>query len=1036
MGWLLDRQRECPPQMVHRADPEPAPWRQLRFDWLSGNALAPGQSGTFLRDSYQLSANRLYLQTGLRALHFPTAVSWKSALPQFSGLSLLPLDPYQQRAAELVAQRGKLQLSGSGKSYWLAEQLLQRLTCEQPTLVIGPNLASLYQLRDHLARFELDTLSFLYSATHSDRELLMRTLLRAPKSSSDKPSDNYSESVARVAANLQADYQAGRGLAFGGYSPLNLISLYLRAAERTNYLRLHQSLSGDDFSYDPEEYRFLLDHLRQTARQFEQLPDRHPALEQLHAGIFLHKTQEESQAFISDHLHQHQTRFKALRDRYLQLFARFEERMLVAYQHQFAQYRSHYHRLLDLLDEARTELKGERVLQSHPVSLRFLSLFGKVPRQALQWRRVLRREWRAFKEFHEQEKAFSTSAFSSPPVISHQVLGKRLRELDADLRAWQRRWRSLIKDETLRLNEKTIPDSTNLQESVRQLERDQQAAIEAINDSGLFQLPIETNSLTLYRQQKSIERIIDQLGHITDLLKNFEVYFQWQHHWFGLPARVRRLATALLSHPIDQWESLFSAWYFYRCLEYFHQPRETTDTPTALATFDSAIPIHRAQAFEHLRSHWRGVQRSVQSSLLPWIQQSENALLPLDQTNPPDALTRALPIWLTTPAGAEEVLQSGLPFQACYFEDASALPHPLIDWANSTLPEFIQLLPASFDEDAFQLAHLHHQGVLRPLLSASHAESAPPLPAIVGVDGLFDEETVTNEAEAVAVVQALNDVEMKANRRFPRVGIVCTTVAQRALIQRYLWQVKVNNGGGKARIAQLERNGLQVSWIGEIWGMEFDILFLSGVFGPVNTKGHLPADLETYWSEIQPLHLVHLFRTNAREVVVFNSLPNDQLNQLLLTDGCTAGFLWAALLRYLTSFQEEDQDGRSALRAEVHRRLQIPSIQPHPLYQELHRRLRLHYPSWDWQLQLSESSLLIPLAAIRSDCRIALLLDGFIGTQAAFSPDWEHQSRQHLARQGWKLLDTPSTDWWLHPEIAIDAIGRALKKFAEEASSE
>lgn len=1020
-AWRLSPQFECSPVWISEASEAPSELQSIRYDWLNQQPLDQTGSGSFLEEQFLLQLQDLWLVGQLVPTAVP-AIPVTAKPPPTLSFPLFAVDPYQQRANELFQKHGKLQVIGGSKQHWLVQQLLQSAERKQAVLVIGPSIVGLQRLQTALSLLGLQPLSFIYSGSRSNRQLLAQRLSHAPRTKTTTTVKDPPESPSRLFQRLRAAYNHRRAPRFGDASWLDILGLYLPLHERQKQFRLSRLIGREDVVFDPPAYREALQQIRQTARLFQDLPGRHPAIELLNAGIFIHQSESESLEFIRRHTQELHTQFIQLRDAYLRLFSRQEEQLLRKLWQRYLAYEERIQELAQALQTIENSGIGTQALRSHPLTLQVLGLFNRQARRARSLQRQLQQKWQQFRRWHQEQPAFPFPPFQTPLPKEPAAIRKRFQQFQQALQDWSARWNTKLQEECLRLNQHTITGESDLSEKIKLLEKEHQQALTHLNDSGLFQLPLEGDALTLNRQLKQVELILDQLQTVSEFTHQYPIYYQWQRHWFQLPARIRRIGKALFTFPTDEWEALFSTWYFYQALEKYFQPSDLAKPKEVLHAYGTLAATYRQDQPRHLLQSWLNQRKSIAAKLQKWTSQSEALLLPLDQQAPPKELLQDIPIWLATPEAAGELIRAQLPFGQYYLNDIEALP---AIWQSEDT-EGIRLQTASIHRKGFRLNTIHHQGLLRPLIDP--AQITQPLNGLhlIEVDSHYDASRGVNEAEAREILTQLNEIELLVNREYPRVGIVCMTKAQRTELQRLLWQIKTQQLEAGKRIAQMERNGLRICWIGELWGYAFDILIVSGVFGPVNARGVLPDGLEAKWSLVQPEALLELIYQPARQLYLFHSLPTDYLNNCLLSDGLSTSFLWAALLRLAAFEQDADQKGRKALLAEFHQRLELPTSTPHRLYQFLQKCLQKELTAWYWQVNYSTPHGTLPLVGKQADRKVAILLDGFLGLQAAFSADWEFEQQQQFKAAGWQLIATASSSWWLEPNEAVASIAEEL----------
>ena len=178
------------------------------------------------------------------------------------------------------------------------------------------------------------------------------------------------------------------------------------------------------------------------------------------------------------------------------------------------------------------------------------------------------------------------------------------------------------------------------------------------------------------------------------------------------------------------------------------------------------------------------------------------------------------------------------------------------------------------------------------------------------VDGIFDDHI--NEKEADKVVEILKSIEMKADGKYPSVGIATFNITQRNFIKRkILHQANLaENELFREKIQGLEEAGLFIKNLENIQGDERDIIIISTTygkkpngkfiqsFGPVNhTKGY---------------KLLNVIITRAKEkIYICNSIPEEyfmRYQDALEQEGANnRKAVFYTYLAYCKAVNEEDE---------------------------------------------------------------------------------------------------------------------------------
>ncbi|MEL6275030.1 MAG: hypothetical protein AAFU03_08010, partial [Bacteroidota bacterium] len=350
---------------------------------------------------------------------------------------------------------------------------------------------------------------------------------------------------------------------FDQYPAAATTGMWLAQTEKSAHDLLSLQLSFNDFNFDAAEYLELLNKIRLTQRLHQQMAYLPPAFQELNAGIFRHQNLVDSQAFIQEQVVSFTARAVALHSAFQSHLNAFYRRRRHWYQTTFNQLNASAQQLLtnrNLLVEA----VGEEALSSVPGRLR--AGFSKRMREHRQRILALYDDLAALIQAHEEISPFVFDWPAAPVDLPQTDWPDLLRNYRKALSEWFDNYHQYIREESLALNAKTIPTKTGGADELATLAKQLTDLIGAINESGLFQRPIQGAAATTTRQAKVLEQLLDKFRLLGRLLPDYPAFYRWQHNWFSLPAKLRRVISALLSLPDADWTTNFSAWYFERGL--------------------------------------------------------------------------------------------------------------------------------------------------------------------------------------------------------------------------------------------------------------------------------------------------------------------------------------------------------------------------------------------------------------------------------------------------------------------------------------
>ncbi|MCB0638552.1 MAG: hypothetical protein KDC54_18105, partial [Lewinella sp.] len=598
-----------------------------------------------------------------------------------------------------------------------------------------------------------------------------------------------------------------------------------------------------------------------------------------------------------------------------------------------------------------------------------------------------------------------------------------------------------LQEELIRLNFKTALPELEVSASVAGLEEELEHFIDEVNAVGLYQLPLQSKTLTLAKQQKNLEQIISQLERTLTGLADYDDFYAWQRNWFSLAEPARKVLSALIRVRPKHWEAAFGSWYFNECLVQNYQPLASLPSDS-LQQFADDYALTSAQTPLVIRKTWESLRDAGARELRPlsrtWPEQAPDNFLAGQFAQAGSALTRFLPVWLVTPAVGAQL--------APYFDQVLVVDaHTLGGDAAAWLHEARQVVLFSNQD------HLTAQGSLVaqcergdiPVAQLQESHRLPLLPRMAAgevtvtyeqVEGRFLEDHLQNEVEAQAILRWLNQVEKMPNRTFPSVGILTATPAQRNLILQYFHTIKAKKQPGAEIIQQLERNGMQVLTWTEAVGQKFDQVVLSTVFGMIDAEGHLPADLPAWLSRAR---LEAAFSSVQQSLHLVTSVPEDEL-QAWLEQPTSGDGQWLALFLLAAEARATGQEAVLQQMQAAFPELQPPPLEtPDSLPREVAHRLMDLLPGWSWEWKAPGPGKLPLLQFHNPEGQTALLLvDGFLAQSTYTHYSWEWNHRQALEREGYYLLSIQSEAWWKASGQEALRLSGALRGMATVATEE
>lgn len=1004
-----------------------------------------------------LSADLLLQQT-------PAAVNWRETAPAGSlpdhAYSHLPLDPYQAQAmAALRVQKHVLAhgSGGAGKTHLGAHLVANALSNGRSCLVLANDLAALESYRQHLAAVGLDGALFGLRSPQLDRQLLLTQLTAMERRTARQSDYNRQEfgltvrRLQRLQERLDARYQAVRKRAFGGSSWSDTVGLYLAAAKKQNKDQLASQLNPQHFDYTESEYQTIRTAITQARPLFEALGIMQHPLSVLNAGIFLHQDMAQSLAFIESTSASFKEDALRLYNQLIRRSGQYTDELQQRHERHYRELLQHLHGLEELLEDSAGEV-GEELLRSSKPTLKLYGAFSEKFREALNRQEQLQLGFEQLKQLHTQRGAF---AFEWPAdaraVRKPESMRELLKRFSESLDQWRNGLPAGIQDDAHRLNARTVLPELASGKYIAEAEQKLENLIDAINESGLFQLPLEAKMATMPRRQKFLEELADKLDNILRNLDNYEAFYYWQRHWFTLPDKCRKIIHALGRLPTSEWAIAFDSWYFFHCLNttYDPVPPPPSDAVERYAqnweSLKAVLPAQTRKDREQSRDEALKRLKGIHKEPAPARWQDDAGWPELLARHGAD-LTQAFPIWVTTPALAQRLMsRSPELFDYLIIENAHQLS-PETGTACLGLARQCLLLADSGQENLLPTSlvkEARRNGIASVYLNGLHRRAAGDVAGITRgmivpeedsgirytqVDGRYNPAIDSNEAEAQEVVRLLNQIEETPQRTYPCVGVVTFTRGQRDLILSYLLRIKRQRLAGVELIQQLERNGLGVYCLDEIGGQTFDLLLVSGAYGPINLSGELPRAIEGFETPRHQALLMGLLGAYRRELHIISSLSAQALANLLAV-GHGGLPLLAGFFQYAAAGGNADE-ARSVL-AQL-RKIINNGLGAHgassPLLDEIVSRLESYFPGVSLATAAKWNGINAPLLLTASQQKpVIALADGFVAEGSTTDYYWEWQYIQKVRALGAAVQSVSSQDWWKNPTAETVRLAGAIR---------
>ena len=246
----------------------------------------------------------------------------------------------------------------------------------------------------------------------------------------------------------------------------------------------------------------------------------------------------------------------------------------------------------------------------------------------------------------------------------------------------------------------------------------------------------------------------------------------------------------------------------------------------------------------------------------------------------------------------------------------------------------------------------------------------------------------------------------------PSIAVVAFTLAQRDFIAAMLMRYKYGQGPEAERVRQLERGGLAVLALGELEGLQSDVVLISVVFsswpsifsaeGTNNSAGFLS-------------RMRRLFGMSRRETTIFHSVSNAVLQLWQESDVATPeGFLGNFLAMASGRKMPHCAEKLAILRPEP-----AAGLSQMVFWDALEERIRPFFPRERIRQLPAAGGRPAALEILSEDPQALptlLLADGFTGTLAYTDYSWEATLAGKISEEGFQIRQVWSVNWWRQPD--------------------
>lgn len=988
--------------------------------------------------------------------------------PPAHSLSLTTLTPGQAAVAKIVQTRQITQVSTlhiNDQNDFINHLIINALANGEKCLVVGKYANTLHQIQEQLVRQKIQYLHFILKEPVTDKSLLLE-LLKALDSNEIIP---LAEPPARYAAllekatqrniTLDANYAAIQRAVFGNENWSHLVGHFLRSNRTEGKELLHNQLQATDFAFTSKEYQNLRTAVELCKPLYQNISTLKHPLGELNADIFTQKTEEEGLRFIQEKTAYFLKKGKDLQLEYINGQAAYSKRLRAHYEKRHDDLLMKANQLLEAIDSQRkafgTDFKNASVW-----SLKLKGLVSGRSTRIIESREDIQLKYDRLQQLFEQYNYFDFSFAKLSQPVNINRIQQQTNQFVKALKQWKLQINGEVQEEVKRLSFQTALPSIEYRHELKTLEDQLDELVHEINDARLLEDKLTNKMLTLNKQQRFLEAILEQMEGTRYNLRDFNSFYKWHRNWLQLDIQARKVVQALIKVQPNIWIAAFESWYFNQILTLHYTP-ELPDNNEELLNFTETLKEFRPLLLEHLNYIWQERRKraikNLKSSQKKTYQLifgkknhelcAERSLQEILRLGLP-TISEVLPVLLTTvDVAVHDLPRLSQQFDTIIFTNSEALDwqhcEPLLAMGRRIVAVNQQvdnqLVSGSSLQDKLDQQSILNLPISTPpvgeILGAKRffnclfnpnfelsliEEAADPMSLqVINVEGRYNEKEATNDAEAQHILTLLNGIKITRQRTYPKVGIICFTKEQRNLIAAYLLKIKQKRSGGSDMIQHLERNGLSVLHIDELIGQEFDIVISSLVYGTVDMHGTFTREMGELNQKNGWGWLKSWLGAAKKKLVIVNSIPNLQRERFIQTEAEHVTGIY--LLMHLLNYAKAVQRNRSELQFKQLLEL-YPEDDAAPLDLVLAEEVSAAILPYLGVERLARNvvfnGLRIPLLILPlqdNQPAIAVVPDGFFAKNATTSYDWERLQQQKLEELDFLYYPAWSVLWWKDP---------------------
>ncbi len=991
------------------------------------------------------------------------AEQWKHSF------TLLPLDP-SQRSVLHAAQKNALTViegaSGSGKTYLISAIVMNALSNGKKCLVVSKSVNALRRAQKFMLDKGVGELSFVVRDLEGDK-LMLADMLRMTadsKKKADSDPEIFKTSLNKAQRELNKLDKAWNDIhapMFGDQSFTETVGRYLRANRMEGKELLLNQLNPQGFTFDIDEYDRIVEDIYASEPLFRRFPTLNHPLNRLNFNIFSENTQESGIAWTEGQVKVLLSKATALHHKHISKTNDYTESLTDHYEQFYTELSQFIKRIKDSLEDGVNQF-GADFDKSISNAEKIYGVFSDRYKEIVASKEKLGVIFEEMRRHYAFRKYFD---FDFPPHLDNRNIKKindLTKDFDAALKMWRKKIPAVVREDVRRLNAKSIHPDLDYKDQIRDLEQSLDGFLEEFNAAGLYQDPAKHEMLTIPKRQEYLDDMIATLEDTRFYLRDFDDFYIWQKHWLGLDPTSQKVVRALCKIKPNNWQAAFESWYLHHLLQKEFSPSIQWDADT-LESYSQCNRELKRLLPDQIRMHWqdrknkslRQLKSAESKDYKTWFGKDNRTLSANAKAEDLfkkhiQTLTETLPVLLVTPEVALDVVQlSGVVFDIVLVDEAHNIPkqecYHLFNMANNLLVfgDSMQDMTPFAEDDFLEFckgigAKTHHldynhqdsaEGWVRfnkiafgtPFKRIPSGRSAIDSTVVINIEGRYQEDQGTNEAEARQIIDWLNLIEPTPAHTYPIVGIACATVQQRDLIASQLLRIRQRKMAGWEKIQQLYLNGLGVYQFAEMQGQHVDIMLLSLTHGVIDAHGTLTRHLH-FWNGQLGFNQLHVVLTRAtQKIFIAHSIP-EGLHSVLASD---KNFLGTCILSHLVTFADYIQRGEKDIAEEQLNKMkellhyEDSYFEPTLLSEEIEISLRPYFEQSQMRRSALAAGVRVPLFIQGNepgDVSSVLAFDGVLSDAALPSYEWEEKLGNYFRQQGISYIPAYSVHWWKSPK--------------------